>query len=50
MNIIKRGQSLVGTIEQLFYERVQIDNFTEAIFPDTMKAWQEDLRDLTGNI
>lgn len=47
---IARGQSLVGTIEQLFYERVQIDNFSEAIFPDKMKAWQEDLRDLTGNI
>ena len=43
---IDRRKSIIKIIEQMFLLMVQIDNFIEAILPETIKDWRQDLTEL----
>ena len=47
---LNRDTSIITIIEEMCYERFQVENSNKPVSEEKLKAWQEDLRDLTSNI
>ena len=47
---LNRDTSIITIIEEMCYERFQVENSNKPASEEKFNAWQEDLRDLTSNI
>ena len=46
---LNRDTSIITIIEEMCYERFQVENSNKPVSEEKLKAWREDLRDLTSN-